>query len=111
MSAFTPSGSGGKSLEVTIEGATNPIISNVSLASAATEIDVLLPNDCKKFFLRLRDPHAYLQLAYVSGDSGIIYLTINPGCFFSDSELAVSGLHIYLQSPSSSQIVELVTWT
>lgn len=111
MSAFTPAGSGGKSVQVTIEGSTNPIISNVLLPTAATEVDILLPNDCKKFFVRLRDSHAYLQLSYVSGDSGITYLTINPGCFYSDSELAVSGLHLYLQSPSASQIVELVTWT
>lgn len=111
MSAFTPAGSGGKSVQVEIEGSTNPIVSNVPLTVASTEVDILLPNDCKKFFIRLRDSKAYLQLAYISGESGIEYLTINPGCFFSDSQLSVSGLHIYLQSPSASQIVELVTWT
>lgn len=111
MSSFTPSGSGGKSVEVEITGSTNPIISNVLLTTAATEVDILLPNDCKQFLIRLRDPRTSLQLSYVAGDSGTIYLTISPGCFYSDSDLTVSGLHIYVQSPSASQIVELVTWT
>lgn len=111
MSAFTPAGSGGKSVEVEITGSTNPIISNVPLSVSGIEVDILLPNDCKQFLLRLRDSSSSLQLSYVAGQSGTVYLTISPGCFYSDADLTVSGLHLYVQSPSASQIVELVTWT
>lgn len=111
MASFTPSGSGGQSLIVSVEGATNPLVSNVSLPTAATEVGILLPNDTKQFLIKLRDPLAKLQLSYASGQSGIVYFTISPGCFYSDSDLSISGITLYVQSPSASQVVELVTWT
>lgn len=112
MSAFTPAGSGGAPGPViTIEGATNPLISNVLLNIAATEVGILLPAGCKQFLIRLRDALSKLQISYESGASGTTYLTLSPGCFYSDSDLSITGITLYVQSPSASQVVELVTWT
>lgn len=111
MTTFSPSGSGGASISITVEGATNPIVSNVALSMSDTEVGILLPNDCRQFLIKLRDPLARLKLSYVSGESGIKYLTIPPGCSYSDSDLDLLAISLYVQSSSPSQIIELVTWT
>jgi len=114
VSTFTPSGSAGSIQEVTgsvgISGATSPLISNVSLALANTEIGIVLPSNCKKVELKLRDKKV-LQISYTSGQSGTVYKTLWPGCVLTVDGIDASGVTIYVQSPSASQVVELETWT
>lgn len=103
-------GSAGGQQSVTIQGATNPEISNVALTSADTEVEIILPTGCKKYMIKLRDAQI-LKLSFVSGQSGITYLTIRPGCVYTEDQLEVTTTSLYVQSPVASQMVELVTWT
>lgn len=102
--------SSGGQQSVSIQGASNPQVSNIALVTANTEVEIILPAGCKKYMLKLRDKSA-LKLAFISGDSGLVYITIWPGCVYSENSLDVTTTSLYVQSPVASQIVELVTWT
>jgi hypothetical protein len=112
VAQFTSAGGGGVPLSGTVQisGATSPLISNIALTTAATEVGIALPANCKKFELKLRDTRV-LKIAYVLGDSGTTYRTLWPGCVWTVEGIDAAGLTIYVQSPSASQIVELETWT
>jgi hypothetical protein len=111
VSNITPSGSGGAPLDIEIIGSSNPTIANVSIPLANTEVSYTLPANTKKFYIKLRDASAVLKLAYVMGDSGITYLTIPRSNWYGESELSVTGLTLYLQSSSPSQVAEVIIWT
>lgn len=108
MAVFVSSGG---QQTITVDGATNPAVSNVSLSTANTEVSIVLPAGCRKYMLKLRDRNV-LQLSYVSGQSDTTYVTLWPGCVYVENEVKLTAsTTIYVQSPAASQIVELVTWT
>ena len=111
MSTFTPSGSGGAVIPV-VDGSspTNPAITNISLTLASTEVTIALPTECKRFLIKLRG-FSPLQLSYVSGQSGTIYLTMPAGSFYAEDSVNPTGKFLYVQSPVAGEVVELVTWT
>jgi hypothetical protein len=97
-------------LSTVVEAATVPTLANVAMASAATEYSYILPIGTLKYFIKLRGS-ARLQLAFTLGGSSTTYLTISPGCFYSDSGLNLtSTVTIFFQSPSAGQLAEIVTW-
>lgn len=111
MSYFTPAGSGGAPQNVTVNGATTPLVVNVSILLAATEYSYVLPTDCKQFLIKLRNS-GRLQVSYSAGQSGITYLTVPSQCFYAESDLALTApTTIYFQSNLASQIAELQIWT
>lgn len=114
MSAFTPAGSGGApSTPVTIPGLTvlTPTIANVSIPLAGTEVSYILPAGTKRFLILLRTPSmAKLKLAYVSGDSGLLYVTVNPGCHYGEGEILTPSLTLYFQATLPGQVAEVVSW-
>lgn len=113
MSAFTPAGSGGlPPSPVTVDGLTvaTPTIANISIPLAGTEVSYSLPAGSRRFLVLLRTPSvSKLQLAYVSGDSGILYVTVNPGCHYGEGEIT-SPVTLYLQTTLPGQVAEVVSW-
>lgn len=107
MSVFTSSG-GAQTFtgSVTITGVASPLISNVLLTDANTEYSITLPNNCKRYLIKLRDP-ASLKLRYISGSD---YLTIPPGCHYTEDDIETLSISIYVESTSPAQMIELVTW-
>ena len=114
MSSFTPAGSGGlPPVPVTVDGltVTTPSIANVVIAAANTEESYTLPANSRRFLILLRTPSvAKLQLAYAVGTSGTTYVTINPGCHYSESEIDSPSVTLYFQSTLSGQVAEIVSW-
>lgn len=114
MGIFSPSGAGqtggsGSSIEVT-----NPLITNVSVPLAATEVAIALPANTKRFLIRARkvsNAYPQIQLAYISGDSGTIYLTVPGGAYYSEGEIDAPSLTLYIQSNTPATIIEIVSWT
>lgn len=52
-----------------------------------------------------------LKLAYVSGNSGTLYVTVNPGCHYGEGDIfPPSALTLYLQTTLSGQVAEIVSW-
>lgn len=92
---------------VTAQAAT---IYNLSMPSAATEYSQALSNATKKIMIRMR-VKAEAKIAFVSGQSGTLYITIKPGCVFYEENLNLEGVTIYLQSSAALQTAEILEWT
>jgi hypothetical protein len=108
VAVFSPVGS--SQVAVSITGATNPAITNVSLV-ANTEYAVSLPSGCKQFILKLRDSKAKLQIAYILGDSNITYWTVPQGNYWAVSDINFSSQTLYCMTPSTGQTLEIITLT
>lgn len=115
MSSFTPAGSGGQpSTPVVVDGLTviTPTIANVPMALASTEYSYVLPANTRRFLILLRTPStAKMKLAYASGDSGTLYVTVNPGCHYGEGEILSPALTLYFQATLSGQVAEIVSWS
>lgn len=112
MSVFTPSGGApaGATQEVEIAGVSSPTIINLSLPTAGTEYSQLIPLSVKKFMLRSR-LSGRLQVAYISGQTNTTFLTISPGCTYTEEGLAAtSPLTLYVNSSKPSDVLELILW-
>lgn len=95
--------------KATIEAGANPVIYNVTCTLANTEYSQVLNTGAKKITIRCRD-NAKLQIAFTSGDSGILYMSIPNGCTFSEDELLFSGT-LYFQASKPNVVVEILEWT
>jgi hypothetical protein len=115
MSTFTPAGSGGlppSAVTATVTGDTTPLIANVSIPSANTEVSYPLPTSTTRFLLKLRDGTADLKFSYISGNSGTLYFTVPRGNYISVSQIDTSAsVTLYFQSPVAGQVAEIMTWS
>lgn len=93
----------------TIEAGSTPVIYNVSVPLANTEVSQVLSSGTKSFTIRVRGT-AKLQLAFTSGQSGVTYLTVRPGVSYTQEGLDYNGA-LYFQTDKPSQIVEIVEWS
>lgn len=92
----------------TILGITQPVVANVALTAANTEVSHLLPANTKAFFVECRQ-FATLKLSFAVGTSGTVYRTIRPGTFFSLDGLTGATATLYLQSSTPNVIAEIVS--
>lgn len=91
-------------------GATAPVITNKSVATANTEESITLSSGVKKILLRVRGG-ARLQVAFASSESATKFITIPPGATYCESGLSLTGITLYFQTNLDSQTVELLEWT
>ena len=108
MSSFASSSG---SVTVSASGASNPLLSNMSILLANTEYSFSLPAGTKQFEFRSR-LGAKLQIAYTSGDTGSIFKTIWSGCLYSETGLLLTAsLDIYVQGSKPNDVLEILSWT
>lgn len=88
----------------------DPIVENVSIPLADTEVSHTLPTGTKRFLLMLRD-RATLKLSYTTGTSGTTFMTIRPRVWYAEERIGAGTTTLYMQSPSASQTVEIVSWS
>lgn len=110
MSQFSPSGSSGGTSTVVLSGASNPTVVNVAIVTANTEYSYTLPTNTKKFHLKIRD-NAVLKLTYTAAQSGTTYVTLPAFNVYTEESLSVTGVTLYFQSTSPTQVVEIISWT
>lgn len=91
-----------------VEAGATPTIYNVSVPLANTEVSQALSASVKRFTIRVRG-ESRLKLAFVSGQSGTNYITIPPGCTYTEDEINFTGT-LYFQTVKASQIVEILEW-
>lgn len=84
-----------------------PLILNVPIPDADTEVEIDLPEDCKAFVLRSRKI-SRLKLAY--SPSSPEWVTIPRGGYWVE-EKRLMGKNIYLQSSIGSNVIEVVAYT
>lgn len=93
------------------EVSANPLVANVSIPTANTEVSYALPAGTKKFYIKLREGSASIKLAYVAGTSGTTYVTVHRGNWYGEEALDVPATTLYFQADVASQIAEIVSWT
>ena len=91
--------------------ATQPTVYNLSMPTANTEYSQALTSSTKKILIKSRDRSAQLRIAFVSGDTALLYITIEPGSVFFEENLDLTGATIFLRSNKSSQVCEILEWT
>ena len=105
-----PDSSSGEIHPITIVDAdTTVTIFNVTITSANTEQSQALPANTKEFLIRTRGS-AELKLAYDSGDSGTLFVTI-PGRATKTVSRFFKAQTLYFQSPTAGEIVEIEAYT
>jgi hypothetical protein len=112
-------GDGTDLLDINVDGSLNvnvissanttATIFNVAVATSGTEVSQALPANTKRFILRSRN-RSEIQLAYISGNSGTLYLTISPGATYEDSSF-YTGQTLYFQTSKNAETVEIIAFT
>jgi hypothetical protein len=88
----------------------NPAIFNFAMPLANTEYGFTFPVNTRRYTLVNRT-NGMIKYSFIPGDSGIIYRTIPPGTASIQTNLSKPSITIYLQSPSSNQILEIESWS
>lgn len=92
------------------EVVTTPTVANISLVLPNEEYSIPLPAGSRRFTLRARTATT-IKLSYQVGMSGTTYLTLSPGASLTEDALATTTNYVlYIQSPQSGAVVELVSW-
>lgn len=91
-----------------LAGVTVPVVENVALTTANTEVVHALPGDTKEFLIQARGA-ATIKLSFDAGQSGTVYHTIYPGSFYALDGISASLVTLYLQSPSPNIIAEITS--
>lgn len=88
---------------------TEVTIFNIILPSANTEYTQALPPDTKAFILKARGL-APMNLAYTSGDTGALYVSVPAGTTYEDIHFYASQ-SLYFQSSTAGVTLELVAYS
>lgn len=86
-----------------------PVVVNLSLTLANTEYSQAFPGGTKSITMRCRGV-GLIQYAWISTESGSNFMTIYPGEVREFEDLNAT-ITLYVQSPSSAQVLEIEYWT
>lgn len=84
-------------------------IANVAITDANTEYSYALIDGVAAVSVQCRGTCA-VKLAFTSGASGSTYVTIKSGTAYYETNISSFGNTLYFQSPSASQVLEIVYW-
>ena len=87
-----------------------PKIYNLTLTNANQEYSQALDNEVRYFEVKCRTLND-MKMAFVSGESGVTYLTIPAGSMWFTRALVNADLTLYLQSPDAGVVAEIMQWT
>lgn len=111
MSTFSPSGSAQLSLSGGLTPVSTPTVVNLNLAVVGTEYSQTVPAGTKRIFISSR-VNQLVRLAYAPGDTNTAWLTIPPGSNYSEVDLDVVSLTLFLQSPDvGNNMLEITFWS
>jgi len=97
---------------INISDIDTPNIVNVPVVTANNEVSQVVPNNTKKFRIRLRESQAaVIKFCFASGQSGSNYFTINPGSQYVEDGIDLVGKTIYFQVTKPNVTVEFLFWT
>lgn len=97
--------------DVLITYPTTPSIQNVSLPTANTEVAVVLPMGTARYAIRARGS-SKLRLGFNVGDTTAgPYFTIQRGVVYSEGDVTVAALTLYVQADLASEVAEVLSWS
>ena len=87
-------------------------IYNLTLTNADTEYSQALPASTKQFFIKLRSQSASCRLAFISGQagSGGTHIKIPANGYLSPAGLNFAATTLYIESPSSGKVAEILAY-
>lgn len=92
-----------------IEFGSDPIVYNVSVPLANTEVSQALNASTKRFTIRVRGT-SKMQLAFAAGTSGTVFITLPAGTTYTEDGINFTGT-LYFQTEKASQVVEILEWS
>lgn len=109
MAILNSSGSGGSGSLAGSTSVDTATIENISIGTANTEQSHALPALTRKFRLKARG-FSITKLAYTSGQSGTVYVTVSPGSWYCAEMLDPNTTYtIYFQT-SKVDTLEVESW-
>jgi hypothetical protein len=98
-----------------VDEANTPTIFNVPVATANTEVSQALPNATRKLTIKARrvpgQPFPTIKFAFISGQSNVDFITIPPGCSYSEDNLDLNNQVLYLQTDQAPVTIEVLSWS
>lgn len=91
-------------------GATNVQIFNISVPNANVEYFFPIPNNTKKFEIKIRQGSGIINYAFTPGDSSVNYITIKQGNKEVIEDINFSGKVLYFQTNKDNKVVEIKAW-
>jgi len=91
-----------------IARSSNILITNMVLTLSGTEYSHALQSGLKQLYLASRDNTAILKYAFVSGDSGIKYMTLNGCCSLNLTDIELQSMVLYIQSSKATTTIEIM---
>lgn len=106
-----PNPDGSLNVVTTSGGISNPTIVNFVTTLAATEYNVALPSNTKRYSIRARGI-SKVQLAFVMGDTFTTFVTVKSGTTHGEDGIARNTpLILYFQSANALENIEILYWT
>jgi len=90
--------------------ADTPLITNKTVALKDIEETHTLAINTKTFTIKCR-ASSEIKLAYILGDSGLIFDTIPRGVRFSMNDIRFGGSTLFFQTDKDAQVVEITEWS
>ncbi len=85
-------------------------VANVTMTDANTEYSYALPSATKTYRIKLRAQNASFKLAFINGNSGTTYTTVNSNASYGESGVSLTGVTLYFQSPVAAQTMEIISY-
>lgn len=92
---------------VSVERSSEVLITNLSMPLANNEYSHTLQNKLHELIIKAREA-TRLKVAFVSGDSGILYLSIEKGAVLFLNDVDFTGKTLYIQSTVAGVTVEIM---
>lgn len=88
-----------------------PIIVNYTITAIDTEQTVLLPANTVDFVIRVRDTADSIKVAFVSTESGTNFITLDVNLpVYRAEDVYLTKQTLYVQSPSTDPVIEILAW-
>ena len=84
-------------------------IYNVTMTLADTEYSQTLMAGASKILVQNRGGYD-TKLAFVTGQSGTVYMTIKAGSVYYEDMLEGGQRTLYFQCPTAGQVLEILSW-
>lgn len=97
-------------VEVDLDKANSQQIQNINISTANTEFIVNLPNNTKRYFLKVRNAESKMRLAFISGETVNNYIDISRGAVFDSKDINLSlNSTIYMQTDKANVVLEVLS--
>lgn len=90
-----------------VTAAKSVYITNAIATLAATEYSHVLQNNLKQLTVKARG-NSKLQVAFVSGDSSLQYVSIPKGAALNLDAMDLSGTTLYYQASTALEVIEIL---